>query len=566
MSTKHKFIAITGCLFRAYKLSKTAGKVIGINSFIKNKHIISYNNDNGLCFWFIIGLELFPETKNVTGKGTSMNSKTALARKAYEKVFGLKCPKDYQGANISADAPLAAKIMKKNINFYSYDDTTDKYHQESQVIFDTNCKEFLDILLVTGNNKNGGLLTHAMKILDVEAVTGIHICPKCKSFCMSAKKYTHKKFMFDKHVKECDGKFKSMVKLNPISLPYVPHIQNNNYYAFLIANGRENEFQPIRNYITYDFETASMIIEKSFGDASTLDSTLHPISVAHSVRINGETTTKSFYINTKNEESFINEWMNELISDAEQVYKSNIRTNIPQNEKTTKFDANKLQARSGPDQKIQEENVSVLGFNSSRFDINLIIKYLNRPEFWTITSMIGSATDYKQIIVHPKGKEFNLRFIDMQAYIAGGTLDQASQNFGNLEKREKGFFPYELITMNNFVEVLNKTEPFEKIDFYSSLTKQSITDSDYEIYLNDFQNYSTRKDYLLHYNEVDTQIMIPALDNLINMFFEYKVDMLHNLSLSSNASQIKYALAYRDFDINGDYSFDEIDSGNKYTI
>jgi hypothetical protein len=33
----------------------------------------------------------------------------------------------------------------------------------------------------------------------------------------------------------------------------------------------------------------------------------------------------------------------------------------------------------------------------------------------------------------------------------------------------------------------------------------------------------------------------------------YKVDTLLNLSLAANASSIKYALAYEDFDINGDY-------------
>ena len=42
--------------------------------------------------------------------------------------------------------------------------------------------------------------------------------------------------------------------------------------------------------------------------------------------------------------------------------------------------------------------------------------------------------------------------------------------------------------------------------------------------------------------------MIDPIDAIINETFQYKVDMLHNMSLSSNASMIRYALAYEDFD------------------
>jgi hypothetical protein len=73
-------------------------------------------------------------------------------------------------------------------------------------------------------------------------------------------------------------------------------------------------------------------------------------------------------------------------------------------------------------------------------------------------------------------------------------------------------------------------------------------------YLNEFAEYPTRKDYLLHYNELDTQIMVPIIDTLIDNFAAYYVDMLKNISLSACSSQVKYAIPYRDFDINADYS------------
>jgi hypothetical protein len=48
--------------------------------------------------------------------------------------------------------------------------------------------------------------------------------------------------------------------------------------------------------------------------------------------------------------------------------------------------------------------------------------------------------------------------------------------------------------------------------------------------------------------------MLPIINKLSSLFAFYKIDMLRNLSLSSNASQTRYATAYRKFDINGDYS------------
>ena len=41
--------------------------------------------------------------------------------------------------------------------------------------------------------------------------------------------------------------------------------------------------------------------------------------------------------------------------------------------------------------------------------------------------------------------------------------------------------------------------------------------------------------------------MISPIDNIIDFTWEYKVDALKNLSLSANASAIKYAIAYKDF-------------------
>jgi hypothetical protein len=104
---------------------------------------------------------------------------------------------------------------------------------------------------------------------------------------------------------------------------------------------------------------------------------------------------------------------------------------------------------------------------------------------------------------------------------------------------------------------------FSKSDFYSYLKKHEYTVKEYVEYLNDWNELKKkgvikdRWDYLEYYNKRDTQIMRPMIDNLIQNMWADKVDMLKNFSLAANASALKYAMAYDDFDINADYSCEE---------
>jgi hypothetical protein len=91
---------------------------------------------------------------------------------------------------------------------------------------------------------------------------------------------------------------------------------------------------------------------------------------------------------------------------------------------------------------------------------------------------------------------------------------------------------------------LSKTEPFEQQDFYSSLTNSNINDSDYQVYLKDYEQYSSRKNYQLHYNEQDTIIMADSINFLIKNFAKVNVDMLKQVSDASCAIQVKYSFPY----------------------
>ncbi|KAA6375476.1 MAG: hypothetical protein EZS28_028998 [Streblomastix strix] len=133
--------------------------------------------------------------------------------------------------------------------------------------------------------------------------------------------------------------------------------------------------------------------------------------------------------------------------------------------------------------------------------------------------------------------------------------DSASfaKDFGNKDNESNGLFPYEGIIYDNCNQELIKSQSFPIKAFDSMLKNKTMSDDDYLLYRDDAKNYATRWDYLQHYNELDTLIMIQLLDNLINWFYQYNIDMFSFMSHAANANAIKYALAYKYFDLNVNY-------------
>jgi hypothetical protein len=59
--------------------------------------------------------------------------------------------------------------------------------------------------------------------------------------------------------------------------------------------------------------------------------------------------------------------------------------------------------------------------------------------------------------------------------------------------------------------------------------------------------FTNRWEYLKFYNINDVKIMISPIDNLMKMFFQWKVDMLANITLASIAQCMKFKLLYDDW-------------------
>ena len=563
-----KLIYVTSIAFTVSRLVKVTGKVSLPKELVSSKMIIADNDDDGLCWYRFLSICLNPQLKNT--KKYDLAKRTSAARKLLCMDHGVSYstkPTKVAQSIINSFNGMSIEEMKEsamknhiNVNIYSYDKDSHCYDIQDQWYDESNQNTFNALLY------SDGVVCHIMFIIDAEKLTKIFICPKCNSYVVRNEN-RHGSERMKKHMDHCDGKFHKKFIPERISEPYCPHILNHPVYEFCLAH--DLEWKPQSLYMTYDFETMERKVDIKCGESTVINSELIPLSVSCCVKSSSDTLTEHFDARDKN---FIPEWIKFMFKQSVKLVKDKIKflsemVHIDDIEKLHKLDRNLY-------------TVTVFGYNSTRFDSNLFKEYLNYEYDnmkWTVdnTSLIGSPSAMKQFII--KWGMYGLRFIDAQSFVSGGTLKQFGEDFGGesnsdddesnsvkdaaddddnkKSKLVKGVFPYEAINSDNFDDVLKKSEPFSHDDFYSYLNQKNLLDDDgYEIYLKDSEKFKTRWDYLLSYNDNDVKMMIKPIDKLIEMNSKYGVDLLSNLSLSRNASEIKYAMAYKDFDPHVDYS------------
>jgi hypothetical protein len=126
----------------------------------------------------------------------------------------------------------------------------------------------------------------------------------------------------------------------------------------------------------------------------------------------------------------------------------------------------------------------VLGYNSARFDMNFLINILHDPPNHHVESIIGNLVYFKQVTVRT-ADGICLKFLDAMNYAPPQTLDSFVKTFGDKKNLQKSVFVYDGFNSSNYMEVLNKTDPFEQQDFYSNLKNSDMRVEEYNEYLAD---------------------------------------------------------------------------------
>ena len=202
---------------------------------------------------------------------------------------------------------------------------------------------------------------------------------------------------------------------------------------------------------------------------------------------------------------------------------------------------------------LRELPVPVLGFNSGRYDLNVIKKHL-------YTELEAAGDNFKHI-VKKAGSYMSmstgmLKFLDISNYLAPGySYDTFFKAYECNET--KGFFPYEWMTN---IEKLNHPELPPHEAFYSNLKGVNITEAEYEFCTLIWRgkNMTSFRDFLIWYNNLDVVPFINATEKMFAFYRERNIDMFKT-SISVPGLSMQYLFQT----LPEEFAFSLIDEKNK---
>jgi hypothetical protein len=530
--SSHRVVAVTKLMCTVYNCdTKIGGGPLNaiVYELVNNQYAYTVNLEN-LCLFGCLSYLLFP--RGADGKKENVNIRNKFTRELfhrYNNTEGLSAEEkeqienSYPGFNL-ADEDEIHRFMQffdVSINIYRYHKDESKYTRVYSYNH-PNAAYVLDVGLVTLDHYE-----HAIWLKDIDRATNCYVCKNCKINIF------HNYHYYKEHESKCNGKKrekKLLVSRNPQIIH--PNLMNNPILKYLTITNQLQKFKPTLYYITYDFETmeenTSVISNVEEEENTKTLSLIHPLSVSSCAKTAKGNIIR--YFDIRDGDDFINQWLEVLFQDAIEVAEDNAYEDID-------YSLEKI-----------PNDVPVLGYNSSRFDLNFLLTYLHQPPQWFIETTIGELTNFKMTKVKSENG-VTLKFLDAMNFTTPQSLAQFVKSFGSSGEEAKGIFAYESINTANVYEILDMKEPFKQEEFNSYLKNTTLNDKDYQDYLEDWQKkgFEDRWDYLEYYNKNDVTIMISPLDNLIAMMFKDGVDMLANITLASCAQCLKYQYCFKDF-------------------
>ena len=164
--------------------------------------------------------------------------------------------------------------------------------------------------------------------------------------------------------------------------------------------------------------------------------------------------------------------------------------------------------------------VPVFGFNSGRYDINMIKEYFVKKLAGISDVNVAKKENSYMFLSTPKFK-----FLDIKSYLAPG-LSYAAWCRAYGTELQKLVFPYEWL---DSFEKLNHKGPVKYEDFYSSLKGgETISQEQYQNFCEEFRKRGceTMEDWLEEYNLADVKPFINALEKTREQYYPDEIGLL----------------------------------------
>ena len=195
---------------------------------------------------------------------------------------------------------------------------------------------------------------------------------------------------------------------------------------------------------------------------------------------------------------------------------------------------------SKKDQKVWNEwvnQVAVIGFNSGKYDINMIKRYFVERIAEDVNEKIKVAKKDNNYMFLTTSK---FKFLDIKNFLAPG-MSYAKWCKSLDCGLEKLVFPYEWLTS---YDKLSHVGPVEYENFYSSLSgKNTLSPEEYEEFCAEFYRRGcvTMMDWLREYNLADVVPFMEAVDKTRRQYYDDEIDILKD-AVSIPGVSMRYVL------------------------
>ena len=291
------------------------------------------------------------------------------------------------------------------------------------------------------------------------------------------------------------------------------------------------KFRPYPYFIVYDFEAISKKINEKQTDELTITAKHIPVSVA----INDNLTKKPSFIVEEDPKKLAERFVDELVKRASEIEEKvgsansvlGVYKKFNQEDKGEQYggylineERVRLPKETAKSYVNWVKQVPVFGFNSGRYDINMIKEYFVKNLAALSDVNVAKKENSYMFLSTP-----NFKFLDIKNYLAPGlSYDAWCRAYGcELQKRA---FPYEWF---DSFEKLNHIGPVKYEEFYSSLKGGiNISQEEYQNFCDEFSKRGcvTMKDWLKEYNLADVKPFIEALEKTREQYYPDEIDLL----------------------------------------
>ena len=291
------------------------------------------------------------------------------------------------------------------------------------------------------------------------------------------------------------------------------------------------KFKPYPYFIVYDFEAICKKINEKQTDELTITAKHIPVSVA----INDNLTKKPSFIVEEDPKKLAERFVDELLKRASEIEEKvgsanpvlGVYKKFNQDDKGEQYGGYlinegrvRLPKETAKSYVNWVKQVPVFGFNSGRYDINMIKEYFVKNIAALSDVNVAKKENSYMFLSTP-----NFKFLDIKNYLAPGlSYDAWCRAYGC--ELQKLAFPYEWF---DSFDKLNHKGPVKYEEFYSSLKGGiTISQEEYQNFCDEFRKRGceTMKDWLGEYNLADVEPFIEALEKTREQYYPDEIDLL----------------------------------------